>query len=265
MTKQQLLSPYAGNPALRLTLARLLDQHALATERGIPGFTAFLTPEEQAEAAVLLSRLPPNRFCFWGGYEEAERKVCAFLPDWWEKTRLLDDADSPLCAVEITVPSMASLTHRDYLGSLMGLGISREKFGDILPSEQGAQLILLRELLPIVESQWESVGRYPITLRPISLAELAKPQVQIKKVQDTVASLRLDSVVASGFSMSRSRAAELIAAGRVFRNHRLCDKQNQEVTEGDVLSCRGMGKFVLSRVGGRSKKGRILLELDRYE
>lgn len=265
MTKQQLLSHYTGNPALRLTLARLLDQHALAEERGIPGFTTFLTPEEQAEATTLLSRLPPSRFCLFGGYEEAERKICAFLPDWWEEEQLYEDADSPLCALEVSVPSMASLTHRDYLGSLMGLGISREKFGDILPTAQGAQLIFLRELLPIVESQWESVGRYPLTLRPIPLAELLKPQLQIRKVQDTVASLRLDSVVASGFSLSRSRAAELIAAGRVFRNHKLCDKQNQELFEGDVISCRGMGKFVLSRIAGTSKKGRIRLELDRYE
>lgn len=265
MTKQQLLSPYGGKPDLRLTLARLLDQYAFSQERGLLGLSSFFTPEEQAEAAVLLSRLPPCRWCFFGGFEEAERKVCVFLPDWWEESQLYEEEDSPLCAVDVSVPPMADLGHRDYLGALMGLGISREKFGDILPSEQGAKLILLRELLPVVESQWESVGRYPISLQRVPFSELVTPERQIKKVQDTVASLRLDSVVASGFSLSRSRAVELIAAGRVFRNHRLCDKQNQEVEEGDVFSCRGMGKFVLSRVGGRSRKGRILIELDRYE
>jgi len=80
-----------------------------------------------------------------------------------------------------------------------------------------------------------------------------------------VASLRLDSLVASGFSLARGRAADLIAQGRIARNHRICDKPNQEVSEGDVISCRGMGKFVLRRVGGNSKKGRIRIEIDRYE
>lgn len=265
MTKQQLLSPYAANPALRLTLARLLDQHQLAEERGLLGHSFFFTPEEQAEAMHLLSRLPPCRFCMFGGYEEAERKICVFLPEWWEESQLWEDEDSPLCVLDVTVPPMAALTHRDYLGALMGLGISREKFGDILLSPEGTQVILLKEVRPLVESQWESVGRYPISLRRVSLSEIRPPQLQIKMVKDTVASLRLDSLVASGFSLARSRASELIAQGRIFRNHRICDKPHQEVSEGDVISCRGMGKFVLRRVGGNSKKGRILIEIDRYE
>jgi len=264
MTKTEVLRPYSAKPELRLTLARLLDQSSVAEGRGIPTHSAFLTPEERAEAERLLARLSPQKHLFSGGFSAAERQLCAFLPDWMDEEDWICDEDCPVCALSITVPPMAELSHRDYLGSLMALGISREKFGDILQTDDGAQLILLRELLPMVESQWEKVGRYPLTLCRLSLDEISPKEAMRKAVRDTVSSLRLDSVVASGFSLSRARAAELIEQGRVLRNHYPCEKPDQAVLEGDVFSCRGMGKFVLQRAEGKSKKGRILLEIERY-
>lgn len=265
MTKTEVLRPYSAKPDLRLTLARLLDQRAVAEGRGIPTQSVFLTPEEGAAAELLLARLPMQKHLFSGGFSGAERQICAFLPEWMSEDDWFSDDDCPLCALSISVPAMAELSHRDYLGSLMALGISREKFGDILQTEDGAQLILLRELLPLVESQWEKVGRYPLTLSRLSLSELCPKEVKRKLVRDTVPSLRLDNVVASGFSLSRTRAAELIEQGRILRNHRPSEKTDQAVLEGDVFSCRGMGKFVLGRAEGKSKKGRIIIEIERYE
>lgn len=264
MTKQDCLKPYAAQPDLRLLLARVLDKQALCAAREIPTASVFLSPEEQVEAARLLGRLPGVNFAFCGGYAEAERKLCLFLPDYLTASDWVSSDDGPLCALTATVPPMAELTHRDYLGALMGLGLSREKCGDILPTRQGAQIILLRETGQLVERQWESVGRYPVRLAPLPLADLAAPQTQVQRIRDTVSSLRLDSVIAAGFSLSRTRATELIRGGRILRNHRPCDKSDQAVGEGDVFSCRGMGKFVLRSAAGKSKKGRIILEIQRY-
>ncbi len=264
MTKQECLAPYAAQPDLRLCLARVLDKQAQSAARDMPTSTAFLTAEEQAEAGRMLSRLRGVRFVFCGGYAGAERKLCLFLPDWLEAEHWAYGDDGPLCALTATAPPMAELTHRDYLGSLMGLGISREKCGDILPTTDGAQLILLRESLKLVESQWETVGRYPVRLAPLALKDLSAPARQVERVRDTVPSLRLDNVVAAGFSLSRSRATELIRAGRIQRNHSPCEKTDQAVCAGDVFSCRGLGKFELHAAAGRSKKGRIVLEIDRY-
>lgn len=102
-------------------------------------------------------------------------------------------------------PPGAGLTHRDYLGSLMGLGLTREKLGDILLSQQGAQVVVLREVLPILLSQWEKVGRYPVRLTPIPLAQLRPVPGERKQIRATVASPRLDAVAAAGFSIPRSR------------------------------------------------------------
>ena len=162
------------------------------------------------------------------------------------------------------MPAGAALTHRDYLGSLMGLGLTREKIGDILLTGTGAQVIVLAEVLPILLSQWDKAGRYPVTLTPLPLAELTPAPGEIKEVRATVASPRLDAVVSAGFSIPRSRAADLIRAGRVMVDHRPCEKADKTVSEGATLTCRGLGKCVLREIGGTSKRGRTILAIDRY-
>ena len=113
-------------------------------------------------------------------------------------------------------------------------------------------------------SSWNSAGRARLTVTEIPAAHLHIPEVRCEEVRDTVSSLRLDAVAASGFSLSRGKAADLIASGRVQLNHRECVKPDHAVAQGDVLSCRGLGKCVLTEVGGPSKKGRILIVLERY-
>ena len=188
--------------------------------------------------------------CVWtGGYEGAERQVCRFLPDWQEPEDALADPEGPLAALEALFPRDSSLSHRDILGGLMGLGLTREKLGDILLSQQGAQVVVLREVLPILLSQWEKVGRYPVRLTPIPLAQLRPVPGERKQIRATVASPRLDAV---------------IRGGRVMVNHRPCGKADKAVEAGDVLTCRGLGKCVLREIGGTSKRGRTILELERY-
>lgn len=146
----------------------------------------------------------------------------------------------------------------------MGIGLTREKVGDILVRKENAQVIVLREAAPILLSQFDQAGRYRLKLREIPLSQLAPVPVQVKVVHDTVAALRLDAVLASGFSIARGKAADLISAGRVSVNHRECVKGDKAVAEGDVLTCRGLGKCVLTAVGGQSRKGRVMIEIERY-
>jgi RNA-binding protein YlmH len=146
----------------------------------------------------------------------------------------------------------------------MGIGLTREKVGDILVLEDRAQIVCLKDAAPIILSQFDQAGRYRLKLREISLCDLSPAPVQVKLVKDTVATLRLDAVLSSGFSVARGKAADLIAAGRVSVNHRECTKADKLVAQGDVLTCRGRGKCILKTVGGSSRKGRIIIEMERY-
>ena len=265
MTKKELLDRFAHSGEERVLLARALDKLELAQNRGVPAQTPFLSPGEQASLSDLLSAWGRPRHLFWGGYPDAERRVCAFLPDWQEEDDLRSDPEGPLAALEARFPPEAGLGHRDILGSLMGLGITREKLGDILlPGPGVCQVIALREALPILLSQWEGAGRWKVRLEAVPLDRLTPKPAQVKTIRDTVASPRLDAVLAAGFSLSRSKAAGYISAGRVAVNHRECLKSDRPVEEGDVLTCRGLGKCVVREVPGQSKKGRTMLVLERY-
>ena len=266
MTKTELLNKCARSGEERMLLARALDKLELAQNRSVPAHTPFLSPAEQACLTDLLNACGHPRHFFFGGFEDAERQICVFLPDWQEEEDFLEGDDMAVCAVETQFPGGGSLTHRDILGSLMGLGITREKLGDILLPEAGrCQVVVLKEAVSILTSQWEGAGRYKCReVRQIPLSALAPKPPQIKTIRDTVASPRLDAVLSSAFSLSRSKAAAYIAGGKVAVNHRECLKSDKTVEEGDVLTCRGLGKCVVKEVPGQSRKGRTMLVLERY-
>lgn len=264
MNKTQLLNKFSREPEERTVLARVLDQMERTQSRSIPCATQFLSPAQRAAAEPLLAACGHPRHFFFGGYDGAERTVCVFLPDWLEPEDWQSSEENPVGAVECAFPRGAELSHRDLLGGLMGIGLTRERVGDLLVLEDRAQIVALKEAIPIILSQFDQAGRYRLRLQEIPLAQLTPAPVQVRPVKDTVATLRLDAVLSSGFSISRGKAADLVSAGRVSVNHRECLKADKAVAEGDILTCRGLGKCVLTHVGGQSKKGRIMIELERY-
>lgn len=264
MNKTDLLNKLAHDGEERVLLARVMDKMEAAAQKNIPACTAFLSPREGEAVGRLIAACGHPRHLLFGGYEGAERQVCLFPPDWMEDPMDAFDNDGPITALRATWYAEDSLSHRDFLGALMGMGISRESVGDILVGRGVCDLLLLREISPFLLQSMDSAGRVKLKLAPISLSEIQPPALQVKVIHDTVAALRLDAVVAAGFSISRSKAADHISAGRVALNFRECGKPDQPVVQGDVLSCRGLGKCVVTQVGGQSKKGRTLLTLERY-
>ena len=263
MNKTELLNKFSKDTDERVVLARALDQMERAQNRSIPCATQFLSPAQRAALEPLLAASGHPRHLFHGGYGGAERTVCVFLPDWQEAEDW--GAEDELAAIEAAYPPTgAELTHRDLLGGLMGIGLTREKVGDILVGDTAAQIVCLKDAAPIILSQFDQAGRYRLKLKEISLADLAPAPAEVKLIHDTVSTLRLDAVLSSGFSLARGKAADAITGGRVSVNHRECVKPDKPVAEGDVLTCRGLGKCVVKTVGGQSRKGRTIIEIERY-
>lgn len=263
MNKTELLNKFAKDPEERIVLARALDQMDRTNTHSIPCATQFLSPAQRAALEPLLAACGNPSHLFHGGYEGAERTICVFLTDWQEPEDW--DAAEELAAIQCAYPPTgADLTHRDLLGGLMGIGLTREKVGDILVGTTAAQVVCLRDAAPIILSQFDQAGRYRLRLSEIPLTDLSPAPAEIKTIRDTVAALRLDAVFSTGFSLSRGKAAGAIQAGRVSVNHRECLKPDKLLEEGDVLICRGLGKCVLKAVLGQSRKGRIMIEMERY-
>jgi len=226
----------------------------------MPVHTGFLTPAE-LNFAEGVCRSEGITYLFDGGYEDAERRICVLFPQ--------DDGDGrpvsqALCVLSLTVPKGGRpLTHRDYLGSLLGLGVERSVIGDILVRENGADVIILRDMAELFLSQLSSVGRSSVSAEMKELQELDTGSRQGDEYTDTVASLRLDSVAASAFRLARGKAQDAVRQGLVSVNGRQVLKPDMEVSEGDRISFRGRGKAVLSEVGGRSRKDRIVIKVTR--
>ena len=261
MDKKQLLDRAARDADERVLLAHVLDKCEQSRSRNIPTHTDFLSPAEQRGALDLLhAAAVHDGYALVGGYERAERRMLCFLPPWQDEP----DASEHMTALRVGWHETERLTHRDLLGSLMALGVVRGKLGDILAAEQTADVIVSRDVADYLLQEWKSAGRAKLRVARIEPDELAVPEQKVKELRDTVATLRLDAVTAVGFSMSRAKAAELIASGRVQRNYRETTKPDAAVAEGDVISARGLGKFELSEVGGLSKKGRTAICVRRY-
>ncbi len=259
MTKTELLDHVSRSGDERMLLSRLLDKIE-AAKRGTPACTGFLSTAEQDAAIRLFNAAGHPRHLFAGGWADAERKVCALLPDWQEE----DGWEPPYTALRCRWGSGENLTHRDFLGAILGAGLDREKVGDILVGQGSCDLFVFRELVPYLLNNFTGAGRAKLRVEEIPLDQVAAPLRTVKTVHDTVSSPRLDAVMASGFSIGRGKAAELISGGRVELNHIPCLKPDRAVQEGDVITCRGLGKCVVAEVGGVSKKGRTILTLERY-
>lgn len=263
MDKRKVLDHLAPDADSRISLARLLDQLELCRRRGIPTHSHFLSDGEQKLAGQAMAAAGEISHRFYGGYAAAQRQVCLFLPDWQEDF-VPGGEDDPLAALAVTLPREGKLTHRDFLGSLMGLGLTRDALGDILAGEEICQVVCLKTALPTLLRQWSEVGRYTVKPRQISLTDLEPVETRVERRTETFQSLRFDAVAASGFRISRAKAHSLISGGRLLLNHLPCTKPDRILEAGDSLTGKGLGKCVLTRVTGESRKGRIMVEMERY-
>ena len=264
MDKTKLLDRLGAAWEDRLLLAKVLDRAGQARSRNIPAATDFLSPQQQMLAMDLLrlAGIPETGYARLGGYAGAERNILLFLPDWLDADSA--ESQSPIRCLRATFREEEKLSHRDFLGSLMGMGIVREKVGDILVGPSAADLMVLDTVAEFLLQSWNSAGRARLTVTAIDPWEVRVPEVRCQEVRDAVSSLRLDAVASTGFRMARGKAAELITSGRVQVNWRECAKPDKLLTAGDTVSARGFGKFELTEVGGVTKKGRTAIVLKRY-
>lgn len=264
MNKSQALEHYSHDKDTKHFFASSLDKKDQAETRNQQSNTGFFTPEETQLFQDLLNHLHlQGNTIATGGYSEASRQVFLFLPPW-QSQEDWSPSESPLTVIEGKVKGNNPISHRDILGSLMGLGLSRRKLGDIFVEKQNFQVITLEDTAPILLSQWTQVGRHSISLEQKNIADWILPEQAFKDIHSTVATLRLDSLLATAFSLSRSKASQEIQKGNVSVNHKEISKPDKLLQQGDVLVCRGSGKVILTEVKGESKKGRIIVHMQKY-
>jgi RNA-binding protein YlmH len=251
----------ATSPEDREILARALDHAETALKTHRPQVTGFYDPYRCGLIARVVETYPDLAVRVDGGYPAAERSRVLIYRDYMDG--VAEDAWLSFLAVQGNF-RFQNVTHRDYLGALLGLGLRREKLGDILVDENGARVVVAAEVAPYIIAELSAVGRVSVTVREITREELAPPPRKYREIKVTVQSLRLDAVAAHGFGLSRSKMAREIAAGKIYLNWRPRLDPSAAVKPGDVISARGRGRVELAETGGHTKKGRINVLLRRY-
>lgn len=251
----------AHTPEDMMLLAKVWDKIQAGIRRDIPANTAFLSPRELEMAHYLFGTVPG--LAEFGGYEDAERKILVFLPEYMEESCLLEEG-TPIVCLRATFFEGDSLTHRDFLGALMGAGIAREAVGDICVSKGSCDFFVTDEIAPYILQNFTGAGRVKVHLEAIPLSQVVVPEPETKEIKDTLASLRLDSVISAGFRIGRSQASQYVTSGKAAIDGLPCEKPDKAVAEGCKISVRGLGKIKLRTVSGQTKKGRISVIIDKY-
>ncbi|MFY9216904.1 MAG: YlmH/Sll1252 family protein [Tepidanaerobacteraceae bacterium] len=241
--------------------ARIRDIFTIARKNREKKASNFLDPGQQQIALDVARSFPGMDFYFDGGHEEAERKILVAYPeDLRDEPFML-----PLGALRVTPRDPDEYPgHRDYLGAILGLGINREKIGDILVGKRNADVIVKQEIMEYIGLNLIKVGNVPVDVDEISLKELLQPERPYKELKGTVASLRLDAVAGIAFGISRTKMAPFIKGENLRLNFRVVKDPATPVKEGDVISANRLGRAKIVEVGGQSKKGRTYVKVHRF-
>lgn len=254
-------------------LGMLGDKIAQCDNQNIMTATMFLDLSQRTAAEAFCRKEKTIQYAFYGGYRDAERVVAVFLPDYIDINEESDIVDyfaqdregCPLALIKATAQKGSrTLTHRDYLGSLLALGIKREVIGDILVSDREAYIFILQEMAEFLLLNYSKAGRTNLMLTQVPPEDAVSFEPRTELKTDTVASLRLDSVVASAFGLSRTKADEAIRSGLVFVNSLEETKADSRLQEKDKLVLRGQGKVIIESIGGRSRKDKIHITYKKY-
>ena len=255
----------------KLLESRFLELSRIAYQREIVTYSDFLNLNEQNILHTLPKESLYTGYVSFGGYDLAERQMAAFIPDalylrYEKKSLSPDEIAYPFTALSIAPLNRKfseELTHRDYLGALLNLGIERSKLGDILISDREALVFAHKDMCDFIS---EELTRVRHTTVRVSEKEFSGTDLtpNYEEIRGTVASVRLDSLLPLAFSSSRTKLSGLIEGAKVFVNGRLVTNNGYQVREGDIISVRGMGKFRYEGAGQRTRKNRTYVVIHKY-
>lgn len=240
----------------RVLVSHIMDMADICEKSYKPRFSNFLDERQIALAQSALNGRGFDSYGFYGGYEDASRKVLGVFPPYCEE-------NYPVSAVVFKYRENDRLSHRDFLGAFMSKQIKREMLGDIVVGTGSTAAFVRDTVKNVLLSEITKIGS-------VGVKAFEEPNPDIQAVQafaerkGTVSSLRLDSVLSLAAGISRSKAADVIKGGNVSVNYTVTESPAKEICEGDVFSARGFGKFVLSSVNGKTQKDRLHITVKKY-
>lgn len=248
----------------RLILLKVLDKAQTAMKTWSFTTSDFLDPFKRALVRDLLLPVKGLQIMEFGGYENANRQSFVFMAE--DMSKDMFEPSEMFSSVLVTPKgNHQDLTHRDYLGAVMNLGINRDFFGDIVLYPDGCIIIGKKSIIETIQQSLTQVGKYTVSTEIQSLENITVPKEQFKEQSATVSSLRLDSIISQAFHMSRSDSSDAVKSGKVFVNYKEVTDPSKTIAQNTVISCKGLGKMELLEISGETKKSRIRIMMKIYQ
>lgn len=266
MEKQQLLKDYKRQED-KICLSQILDKIEFSRTREKIETTDFLDMYQVSLVENFLRKMKFENYKLYGGYEDAERKVAIIYPEKYDEKMLEKNYGKILKVVRVILPEeeQGNYSHRNYLGGIVKLGLNREKVGDILVSNEGADIITVENFAPILKEQLPSLTRFQNSSIEIEeIQNLKKKEIKVEEVKIIVPSLRLDNIVSDLAKTSRSKAVQIIDQERVFVNGQNETKASKQLKLNDIITIRGKGRFVIKEFAGTTRSGRTIVVIEKY-
>jgi RNA-binding protein YlmH len=224
--------------------------------------TDFLDPRQAYILSTLAAREPDVHIRLDGGSEHAERRRALIAPDYAD----LSQEDMQLSVLEITPEGQrfTELEHGDYMGSLLGLGMKRDKIGDIHVLDDGCHTVVATEIASYLNLNMNQVHRLHVMTGLLPIEQLRAAKQELQTMELSVASLRLDGIASDVYRLSRSKILVPIKAGRCKVNWKPEEDPSHALKEGDVVSVQGMGRFKVLELEGVTKKGRYRVKIGKF-
>ncbi len=245
----------SNNSDRELLISRAYDIIQLSYTRHKNCYFGFLN---EAEIYSLNENLHNNaEYCFWGGFDNAKRQMFCAVYNSFDKT------DVPITALEFTYKSVYKLSHRDFLGTILSLGLDRSTVGDIIVNEGKTIVFVKNEVKDYIFTQITKIGGVGVKIKTADVSNISVSD-NISEKTLTVASLRLDVLVSAFTGLSREKSQKLITQGVVSVNYSECNSTSVKVSENYIIVVRKYGKFILKNIIGETKKGRLKLSVEYF-
>ncbi|WP_083238846.1 RNA-binding protein [Caloranaerobacter ferrireducens] len=248
------------DPEQIIVMRKILDKIEKVLKNHEIVYTDFLDPYQRRLSHSILNRFSDLNYFEEGGLKEAERKSIIIYPFYLIK----EDIENPIGSIKIIGNFKKKLNHRDYLGSILGLGIKREKIGDIYLHDDFTQIVLHKDILDFIKLHLSKVGNQNVQVEEISLNEIKQGTIEYIEKNVTVSSLRVDNIISAVYDISRSKCLMYFNQNRVKVNWEPIKQPFHLVDETDMVSVKGKGRFLIYKNLGKTKKGRYKLIIKIY-
>ena len=251
----------------KILLAQILDKVEMVEKKNKIEYTDFLDLAQIELVQKFINKIKLYNYMIYGGFEQAERKMFVIYPDKFNSVVVEKNLSNIIQIIRIELPDdlKGKYTHRDYLGAVIKLGIERKKIGDIIVDQNGADIIVDKDIVKFLLDNLGSLTRFSKSTISVQNIEDLRP-VEIKKeeLEIIVSSMRLDNVISDLARCSRNKALDIINTERVFINFECETKKTKQVKTGDMITIRGKGRFFVKEIIGQTRSGRTVIKIEKF-